>query len=118
LAAHRTLLLIVIPAYARGAMLFGIRFFDYGRSGGGTGSDFFKEKLKLSAFWGMIIPVALSAVLGWRAIGFNLAFIAITAAILWYYNRRMGSITGDMLGALTEISESALFLLISIGGDA
>jgi hypothetical protein len=47
-------------------MLFGIRFLDYGRPGGGTGSGFFKEKLKLSAFWGMIIPVGLSGLVGWR----------------------------------------------------
>ena len=87
LDTNRGLLLVIIPAYARSAMLFGIRFFDYGRSGGGTGLDFFKEKLKLSAFWGMIIPVALSGLLGWKAIGLNLIFAAVTAAILWYYNR-------------------------------
>ena len=59
-------LLIINSAYARSAMLFGIRFLDYGRPGGGTGSGFFKEKLKLSAFWGMIIPVGLSGLVGWR----------------------------------------------------
>lgn len=116
LVASRSLLLIIIPAYARSAMLFGIRFFDYGRPGGGTGSDFFKEKLKISAFWGMIIPVGLSGLLGWKAIGLNVGFAVIIATILWYYNKRMGCITGDMLGAMTEITESALFLLISIGG--
>lgn len=116
LNASRSLLLIIIPAYARSAMLFGIRFFDYGRPGGGTGSGFFKEKLKISAFWGMIIPFGLSGLLGWKAIGLNVGFAVITATILWYYNKRMGCITGDMLGAMTEITESALFLLISIGG--
>jgi adenosylcobinamide-GDP ribazoletransferase len=116
LVANRSLLLIIVPAYARSAMLFGIRFFDYGRPGGGTGSDFFKEKLKLSAFWGMIIPVVLSGLLGWKAIGLNVSFAVITATILLYYKKRLGCITGDMLGAMTEITESALFLLISIGG--
>lgn len=66
----------------------------------------------------MIIPVVLSGLLGWCAIGLNVGFAAITAAILWYYNRRMGCITGDMLGAMTEMTESALFLLMSIGGVA
>ena len=115
LDAKRSLLLVLVPAYARGSMVFGIRFFDYGRSGGGTGFDFFKEKLKLSAFWGLIIPVVLSCLLGWQAIGLNLSFAAVTAAIIWYYNKRLGCITGDMLGAMTEITESAMFLLISIG---
>lgn len=116
LIANRSLLLMIIPAYARSAMLFGFRFFDYGRSGSGTALDFFKKKMKLSAFWGILIPVALSALLGWKAIGVNLIFAAIVVAILWYYKRRMGCITGDMQGAMTEITESALFLLISIGG--
>jgi adenosylcobinamide-GDP ribazoletransferase len=116
LDAKRSLLLVIIPAYARGGMLFGIRFFDYGRSGGGTGLDFFKEKLKLSAFWGLIIPVVLSGLLGWQAIWLNLVFAAVTAAIIWYYNKRLGCITGDMLGAMTETIESGMFLLISIGG--
>ena len=116
LEANRGLLLVIVPAYARGAMLFGIRLFDYGRSGGGTGLDFFKEKLKLSAFWGLIIPVVLSGLLGWKAIWLNLGFAGITGAIIWYYKKRLGCITGDMLGAMTEITEAGLFLLISIGG--
>jgi len=115
LDAGRSLLLVIVPAYARGSMLFGIRFFDYGRSGGGTGLDFFKEELKLSAFWGLIIPVVLSGWLGWQAIWLNLIFAVVTAVIIWYYHRRLGSITGDMLGAMTEILESAMFLLVSIG---
>ena len=115
LDANRGLLLTIVPAYARGSMLFGFRFFDYGRSGSGTGLDFFKEKLKLSAFWGLIIPVVLSGLLGWKAIWLNLIFAAVTAAIIWYYKKRLGCITGDMLGAMTEIVESVMFLMVSIG---
>lgn len=115
LANDRGLLLIMVPAYARGGMLFGFRFFDYGRSGSGTGLDFFKEKPKLTAFWGLIIPVMLSGLLGWKGIWLNLIFVTLTAAIIWYYKKRLGCITGDMLGAMTEITESFMFLLISIG---
>ncbi len=116
LDANRGLLLTIVPAYARGSMLFGIRFFDYGRCGCGTGLDFFKEKLRLSAFWGLIIPVVLSCLLGWKAIWLNLIFAAVTATIIWYYKKRLGCITGDMLGAMAEIVESVLFLMVSIGG--
>jgi hypothetical protein len=73
---------IIEKAYARNAMLLGIRFLDYGRTGGGMDSDHFKEKLKLSAFWGMIVPVVLSGLLGWKAVGLNLGFAAIPAASL------------------------------------
>ena len=116
LEANRSLLLIIIPAYARGGMIFGIRYLEYGRPGGGTGLDFFEEKLGISAFWGLLLPLILSLFLGWRAILLNAGFAAIIATILFYYKRRIGCITGDMLGAMAEVTESGLFLLISMGG--
>ena len=39
------------------------------------------------------------------------------AGLVAYYRRRMGCITGDMLGAMTEINEAGLFLLASMGGQ-
>ena len=116
LDSNRAILLIIVPAYARASMLFGMRFLEYGRPAGGTGMDFFKHDLKPSAFWGLSIPVLLSLLLGWQGIWLVFCFAAITAGLIWYYKRRLGCITGDMLGAMTEIQESGLFLLISIGG--
>ena len=116
LDANRSLLLIIVPAYARAGMLFGMRFLEYGRPAGGTGVDFFKHEFKLSAFWGLSVPVLLSFLLGWQAIWLVICFAAITAGLIRYYKRRLGCITGDMLGAMTEILESGLFLLVSIGG--
>ena len=113
----RIMVLILIPAYARGGMIFGIRFLEYGRPGGGTGFDFFKEKLGIRAFGWMILPVALSVLLGWKALWLNIGFAVIIVLILVYYKKRLGCITGDMLGAITEITEAGLFLLISIGGN-
>ena len=115
LDVHRSLLLVIIPAYARGSILFGIRFLKYGRPEGGTGHDLFSDSLKISAFWGLLIPVALSFLLGWRGVLLNLTFIIITAVILLYYKKRIGCITGDMLGAITEVLESTLFLMVIAG---
>ena len=116
LGADRSILLIIIPAYARGGMLFGIRFLEYGRPDGGTGHDFFDNGLKLSAFWGLLIPVAISAFLGWRGVWLIFLFIITTSIILMYYKKRIGCITGDMLGAMCETTESVLFLLVLAGG--
>ena len=113
---HRGLLLIIIPAYARSGALFGIRFLEYGRPDGGTGLDFFQEKLKPVAFWGVALPVGLSLFLGWQALLINLYFIIIILIILYYYKKRINCITGDMLGAMIELIEAGLFLLVSIGG--
>ena len=114
LQAHRSLLLVIIPAYARGGMIFGIRFLEYGRPNGGTGHPFFGNRLKISAFCGLFVTLLLSLFLGWRCVWLNLVYAIITTAILLYYKKRIKCITGDMLGAMVEISESALFLLVSI----
>lgn len=116
-AHHRILLLVVIPAYARGGMIFGFRYFNYGRSSEGLGHPFFSNTFKVSDFWGLLIPVGLSLFLGWRGVWLILIFAVITASILFYYKKRMGCITGDMLGAMTEVTESTLFLLASIGAN-
>ena len=116
LDANRTLLLIIVPAYARAGMLFGMRFLEYGRPAGGTGVDFFKNKLRWTAFWGLTAPVVMSVFLGWIAFWLNLCFVTLTTLLIWYYKRRVGCITGDMLGAMAEILEAGLFLLVSVGG--
>ena len=117
LDGHRSVWLILVPAYARGGMLFGIRLLDYGRPAGGTGLEFFRHKLGNFAFWGFLVLMAISVLLGWKALWLNFCFGVVTAVIIWYYKRRIGCITGDMLGAMTEITEAGLFLLASIGGS-
>lgn len=110
----RSLIIVIIPAYSRASMIFGIKFLNYGRQFG-TGHPLFKEKPGYLSFWGLLIPVALSMFLGWKAILLNIFFFTITVCIIAYYKKRMGSITGDMLGAMTEIVEAVLFLTVSAG---
>jgi adenosylcobinamide-GDP ribazoletransferase len=114
LAQDRFLLLMLIPAYARGAMLFGIRGLPYGRSAEGTGYDLFATPLTPIDFSGLIVVMALSVLLGWPAVILNLLFILSVLVILTYYRRKIGCITGDMLGAMTELIESGLFFLMAV----
>ncbi|MCK5783999.1 MAG: adenosylcobinamide-GDP ribazoletransferase [Desulfobacterales bacterium] len=114
LTEDRFLLLVIVPAYARGAMLFGFTFLEYGRPDGGTGSEFFKKKPDPSSYIWLVVPVVLSVFLGWKCIWFNLCFAGITAGILIYYRKKIGCITGDMLGAMVEVNEAMLFMLVSI----
>jgi adenosylcobinamide-GDP ribazoletransferase len=95
-------------------MIFGIKFLKYGRPEGGTGHAFFGKTLKLSAFWGLLIPLSISIFLGWTGLWLNFVFVIITASILLYYKKRIGCITGDMMGAMTETLEAVLFLMVSI----
>jgi adenosylcobinamide-GDP ribazoletransferase len=112
---HRGLLLIMIPAYARAGMMFGIRFLEYGRPESGTGKPFFGSIQTPYDFWGVLFPISLSLFLGWKGLWLNVIFVILIVLILSYYKKRIGGITGDMLGAMSEMIESLLFLLASTG---
>jgi adenosylcobinamide-GDP ribazoletransferase len=97
-------------------MLFAIRFLPYGRPEGGTAHPLFARTLPPAAFWGILPIVGLSLLTGAWALRLNLGFAAATASVLWFYRRRIGIITGDMLGAMVETVEVVLFLLLCAGG--
>ncbi|MFP3979848.1 MAG: adenosylcobinamide-GDP ribazoletransferase [Desulfobacterales bacterium] len=109
------LILVLIPAYARAAMIFGIRFLPYARPEGGTGSDLFSEPLRPVEYWGVLACVLLSLLLGWRAVLINAVFFITCAGLIGFYRRRMGGITGDMLGAMCEITETTLLISAAAG---
>ena len=116
LESHRSLLIVIIPVYARTGILFGMRYLAYGRPDGGTGSAFFEKRPDIRAFWGVLPALALSLFLGWRAVLLNFVFLILVFGIIYYYKKKIGGITGDMLGAMVEITETGLFLLLSLGG--
>ncbi len=111
LGPDRWILLIIIPAYARAGNLFAMKLLPYGRPEGGTGSAFFGGPMPIRAFWAVSLPVAGSLLLGWMGLWLNLGFLLLVAAILFYYKKKIGCITGDMLGAMIEVTEAGLFLL-------
>lgn len=111
---QRALMLVLVPALARSSILFGIRFLDYGRDQG-TGKAHFEEKLPWRGFRWMLIPLLLSLFLGAKGLGLILAFALMVLWLLTFYKRTLGCITGDMLGAMVEVTESVLFLYLAMG---
>ncbi|MBI5062959.1 MAG: adenosylcobinamide-GDP ribazoletransferase [Desulfatitalea sp.] len=113
---HRAILLLLVPAAARGGILFAVRFLPYGRPEGGTGQAFFQGAPRLRDHWAAA-AVLLTALLltGWSGVLLIAAFAAVTAGVLTYYRLKINCITGDMLGALIEITEAGLFLILSAG---
>ncbi len=110
---ERCVLLLIIPAYARASMLFGIRFLEYGRKEG-TGRDHFSEPLSFTAFRWLALPVLFSLGLGIRGLWLNICFVLVVLFIIKVYKKKLGCITGDMLGAMTESTEAFLFLLCAV----
>lgn len=116
LGADRALVLFLVPAYGRAAILCAMRLLDYGRPEGGTGKPFFAQPIGARHFWGVAATIALSLALGRRALFLNAVFILLTATVITYYKKRLGCLTGDMLGALAEVIEAGLFLAAAAGG--
>ena len=111
---YRVYYLILIPAYARGAFTIAIHFLDYVRPEGGTAGDFFADNKSIGSLGWLLAPVAFSLWIGIRGIILNLVFIGIVMLVLLYYKKWLGGVTGDMLGALGEVTEAGLFLFAAI----
>jgi adenosylcobinamide-GDP ribazoletransferase len=111
LGANAKLWLFLVPAYARAAVIPAIKVLPYGRPEGGTGQAFFNKPLGLSAFWGFVPLVLISLLMGFDALKINLGFVLMVGLVLRWYQRKLGAITGDMLGALIEFTEAGLFIL-------
>jgi len=111
----RFIALMIIPAYARASVIFGIRYLPYGRPEGGTGSDFFKSPLPFSSFGWLLAPVFMSVFLGMQCLLLNVIFFLVVSGIIFFYKRQLNCITGDMLGAMVEVTESVLFLSMALG---
>ncbi len=110
---ERYIILLVVPAYARASMLFGIKNLEYGRKEG-TGHDHFGKPLELDSFRWFFVPVIVSLCLGLRGLWVNICFLLVVFLIIRLYKKILGCITGDLLGAMTETTEALLFLLSAI----
>jgi adenosylcobinamide-GDP ribazoletransferase len=103
--------LLLVPAYARASVLFGTKFLPYGRPDGGTGHAFFNTPVSIKDFWGIALLSGISLFSGRVLLGLNLGFAVTIAVILGWYYKKVRCITGDMLGAMIELTEAALFLV-------
>ncbi len=110
--------LIVIPALGRWAQVYAATFHPYVSGEHGTGSfvsSLGRRELILATTlsWGAAL-LFLGPIKGIGAAG---AVLAVTVFLAWFANRRIGGVTGDVLGALNECAEVAglLWLGTSIG---
>ncbi|MCP3952843.1 MAG: adenosylcobinamide-GDP ribazoletransferase [Desulfobacterales bacterium] len=115
IAENRFLFLMLVPAWSRAGMLFGIKYLPYGRPEGGTGHALFNEPLKWIDFRLLLPLMILTLITGRSGIGLLLTFFILTTVLIGYFGKRMGCITGDMLGCMTEVLEAGLFLAVSAG---
>lgn len=104
--------LVLVPALGRWAQVYGATVYPYARTGGGTGG-FTAYVGRREIFWASITVLAAAALL-FRLQGGILAAVVLvgTVAIGRYLAAKIGGVTGDTLGAMTELTEVLALLVV------
>jgi len=108
-AVESSLVLILIPAFARFGLVWSMRTMPYIRSEG-TGKPFF-ESVNQSWMYQAIPLLALSLFCGVKFTLVATAVFIVTVYLLQlWYRKQLGGVTGDLLGAQCEITETAMLI--------
>jgi adenosylcobinamide-GDP ribazoletransferase len=109
----RWLWIILIPAISRWTPIFLAFFFRYARPGGGLGEILVAGTGKKELFWATLLAgVPVLALSGTFGLGLILVVLVWSLLCGWYCQRRLGGVTGDILGAVIETSEVWAMLYI------
>jgi adenosylcobinamide-GDP ribazoletransferase len=111
--------ILIVPAYvtSRFAMSYLTSTMPYARAGGGTGRPFVENAKTSDAVVAFIFAVVLNfAVAG--VIGVLMLLVGLFAAFLLklFYMKKVGGVTGDLLGAASEMIETILLIFGAIVG--
>lgn len=117
--AYFALVLVAAATCSRWAMAGAICFCPYARSGPGLGKTFAgkatKRELAVATVVTIVVVAGLLKWLGLVVIG---SVALATAVMCWYICRRLGGLTGDTYGAINEIMEVVVLLVVVLlGGD-
>ncbi len=105
--------LIVVPVLGRWATVQLAAWLDYARAGYGTGLAFTRGAGKMESIISTLITAVILAVIFQIAGLLLLASMAVLTLIFGlFFRRRIGGVTGDIMGASCEFVEAASLLFI------
>jgi len=105
-------LILIFPVVSRFAMVLLAYLSPYARPEGGLGQAMTTLTTGRTLAWAAVSAVALVAGLGhWPGLQSLAGAALLTWGLAAYFRRRLGGVTGDVCGAVNEITEvAALFL--------
>ncbi len=107
--------LLLAPVFGRALQVAGLTWMPYARPEGGLASVFLPHR---SIYIGMI-SCAISTVLAGLVLGWNSALVLVVAVSLlvaWWARacrNTIGGMTGDTLGALSELGEALVLVVVA-----
>ncbi|HPB68762.1 MAG TPA: adenosylcobinamide-GDP ribazoletransferase [Candidatus Omnitrophota bacterium] len=112
-AGGRDAALVVIPALGRWAMVYAASLCPYGGKTKGLGAAFTKEAGSSALISSTVILIIIGiSLLRWNFFILMLLPVTFCSVAIVYLRKKLNGVTGDVLGALNEITE--LFGLASI----
>ena len=105
--------LVLMPASGRWLQVLLSALCDYARPEGGTAGAFVDNVGKPQAlFASLTLVVAALILLGWPGVWLLLGLGVLAVSARRYLERQLGGVTGDALGAATEVAEITTLLLV------
>jgi adenosylcobinamide-GDP ribazoletransferase len=112
-ASSKGMALIVVPAFGRWAQVYAATLYPYVSGSSGTGafvSCLGRREIALAS--GITLAAAVLLLGPLKGIGAAGVVLGVTALLARSAHRKIGGITGDVLGALTECAEVAGLLFL------
>lgn len=103
--------LLLAPVLARALLLLAARR-PMARPGG-LGAEFALGVTRLTYFWAGLVPLALLGFGGLRGLTAAAVGLLVALGVIRLANRRLGGLTGDVLGLQVELVELAVLLVFA-----